>query len=112
MRYPYRPVSRFHSPASSKQWQNAAGDFNLGADGLAHRSRQGDLSSMCGRYGHIGMIQSMARHNSHHAGQIVLLRQILGHWPVLYVNYTSLLKLVYYLNYYVVTCRYHCSGDL
>jgi uncharacterized damage-inducible protein DinB len=69
------------TPASAKEWQSAVRAFRAGLDRLSRHSRQGDLMAKRGRFSRLGMIQAIASHNSHHAGQVVLLRQLLGKWP-------------------------------
>ncbi len=69
------------SPASAKEWQRAVRRFRTGLERLARQSRQGDLLVPRGEYTRLGMLHAIASHNSHHAGQVVTLRQMLGKWP-------------------------------
>jgi len=68
-------------PASAKAWQHAVRDFRNGLTKLERQSRDADLLTKRGQHSRLGMLQALASHNSYHAGQIVLLRQILGAWP-------------------------------
>jgi uncharacterized damage-inducible protein DinB len=69
------------APASAKEWQRAVRGFRSGLDGLARRSREADLLTKRGKHSRLGMLQAIASHNSYHAGQVVVLRQVLGSWP-------------------------------
>ena len=69
------------SPASAQAWQRAVRDFRRGLDRLARQSREADLLTTHGKHSRLGMLQAIASHNSYHAGQVVLLRQVLGKWP-------------------------------
>ncbi len=68
-------------PASAKAWQQAVRDFRNGLAKLERQSREADLLTKRGKHSRLGMLQALASHNSYHAGQIVMLRQILGAWP-------------------------------
>jgi hypothetical protein len=69
------------SPANAKEWQGAVRDFRSGLARLARQSREADALTTRGEHSRLGMVQSIASHNSYHAGQIVVLRQMLGKWP-------------------------------
>jgi uncharacterized damage-inducible protein DinB len=69
------------SPANAKEWQRAVRGFRSGLDRLARQSREADLLTRRGEHTRLGMLQAIAAHNSYHAGQIVVLRQLLGKWP-------------------------------
>jgi len=69
------------APTGSKQWQRAVRGFQSGLRKLERQSRQVDLLVTRGKYSRLGMIQLLASHNSYHAGQVVLVRQMLGAWP-------------------------------
>jgi len=69
------------SPASPQEWQRAVRGFRSGLLKLDRRSREADLLATRGKHSRLGMLQSIASHNSYHAGQVVLLRQMLGTWP-------------------------------
>ena len=69
------------APASAREWQRAARGFRSGLDRLARQSREADVLATRGKHSRLGMLQAIASHNSYHAGQVVLLRQVLGTWP-------------------------------
>jgi len=69
------------SPTSAKQWQRAVRGFRSGLARLARQSRAADLLTTRGEHSRLGMLQAIASHNSYHAGQVVVLRQMLGKWP-------------------------------
>ena len=68
-------------PASSKEWQRAVRAFRSGLAKLDRQSREADLLAVRGKHSRLGMIQAIASHTSYHAGQVVVLRQMLGAWP-------------------------------
>jgi len=68
-------------PASAKEWQRAVRGFRSGLQKLSRQSRQADLLTTRGKSSRLGMLQAIASHNSYHAGQVVVLRQVLGSWP-------------------------------
>lgn len=68
-------------PASAKEWQQAVRSFRSGLDRLARQSREADLLATRGKHSRLGMLQAIASHNSYHAGQVVVLRQLLHKWP-------------------------------
>jgi uncharacterized damage-inducible protein DinB len=69
------------TPASREEWEQAVRRFRNGLQELTRRSRQADLFSAHGSKSRLGMLLIIALHNSYHAGQVVLLRQVLGAWP-------------------------------
>lgn len=69
------------APASREEWERAVRRFRNGLEALTRRSRQADLFSERGSKSPLEMLQTIASHNSYHAGQVVLLRQVLGAWP-------------------------------
>jgi uncharacterized damage-inducible protein DinB len=69
------------SPADAKEWQGALRGFQSGLDKLTRQSRKSDLLTRRGQRSRVGMLQAIASHNSYHAGQVVVLRQLLGAWP-------------------------------
>ncbi len=69
------------SPKSAKEWQRAVRGFRRELDRLARQSREADLLATRGEHSRLGMLQAIASHNSYHAGQVVVLRQMLGKWP-------------------------------
>jgi uncharacterized damage-inducible protein DinB len=56
-------------------------DFRSGLDSLEQRARKEDLVARRGKETRLGMLHTMASHNSYHGGQVVFLRQMLGAWP-------------------------------
>ena len=68
-------------PGSAKEWQQAVRGFRSGLARLGRQSRKADLLSTRGKHSRLGMLQSLASHTSYHAGQVVVLRQMLGAWP-------------------------------
>ncbi len=69
------------SPTSSQEWQRAVRAFRSGLVKLERQSREADLLATRGKHNRLGMLQSLASHNSYHIGQVALLRQMLGAWP-------------------------------
>ena len=69
------------TPTSAREWQQAVRRFRSGLERLARQSREADLLTTRGEYSRLGMLQAIASHNSYHAGQVVVLRQMLGKWP-------------------------------
>jgi uncharacterized damage-inducible protein DinB len=68
-------------PASQEEWERAVPRFRSGLDELARRAREADLVSKRGTTSRLEMLYTVASHNSYHAGQVVVLRQMLGAWP-------------------------------
>lgn len=68
-------------PAGREEWEQAVRRFRSGLDELARRSREPDPLSKRGKTTRLEMLQTVAAHNSYHAGQVILLRRILGTWP-------------------------------
>jgi len=68
-------------PASAKEWQQAVRGFRSRLDRLARQSREADLLATRGKHSRLGMLHAIASHNSYHAGQVVVLRQLLHKWP-------------------------------
>jgi len=68
-------------PASAEEWKQTVARFENGLDRLERQAGEGDLLSKRGSKSRLEMLQTIAGHNSHHAGQAVLLRQMLGAWP-------------------------------
>jgi uncharacterized damage-inducible protein DinB len=69
------------APSSAKEWQRVLRGFRSGLQKLDRQSRQADLLATRGEYTRLGILQAIASHNSYHAGQVVVLRQMLGTWP-------------------------------
>ena len=68
-------------PAGRKEWEESLRAFRAGLDGLNRCARESDLFAKKGKKSRLEMLQTMAAHNSYHAGQVVLARQMLGKWP-------------------------------
>lgn len=68
-------------PANRKEWDRTVRRFHGGLKVLTRRSREADLFSKRRTKSEFEMLHTIASHNSYHAGQIVLLRQMLGAWP-------------------------------
>lgn len=69
------------APASRAEWEEGVARFESGLDALARCAREGDLLSRRGKTTRLAMLQTAISHNSYHAGQVVILRQLLGAWP-------------------------------
>ena len=69
------------APAGAKEWKDAVRRFRTGLERLTRQSRKGDLLARRGDHTRLSMLHAIASHNSHHAGQVVTLRQMLGKWP-------------------------------
>jgi len=69
------------APASRQEWAQTVRRFRDVRAALKRRSKQGDLLSKRGEATRLEMFQIIASHDSYHAGQVVLLRQMLGAWP-------------------------------
>jgi uncharacterized damage-inducible protein DinB len=69
------------APATKQTWVRAVKSFRSSLGGLERRSRKEDLLAKRGKHTRLGMIHAIASHNSYHAGQVAVLRQMLGAWP-------------------------------
>jgi uncharacterized damage-inducible protein DinB len=69
------------APSSRRDWDKAVRQFRRGLAELERGCRGADLASGRGTKSPLEMIHTIAAHNSYHAGQIVLLRELLGKWP-------------------------------
>ena len=69
------------SPATEAEWEAAVDEFITSLEALKDRSQSVDLLSEVAGKSRLGMFQTMASHNSHHLGQVVAVRQVLGVWP-------------------------------
>lgn len=68
-------------PESAGEWEEMVRHFQNGLAELERQSREDDLFKKRGKTSRLQMIQTIASHSSYHAGQAVLLRQMLGAWP-------------------------------
>jgi len=69
------------SPASRKEWEQTVRPFRDGCRALNRRSKEKDLLARRGKTTRLEMLLIIGSHNSYHAGQVALLRQMLGAWP-------------------------------
>ena len=69
------------APASSEEWERAVRAFRSGREELRRWAREQDLLAKGGRKSRLGMLHTIASHNSYHLGQAVFARQLLGAWP-------------------------------
>lgn len=71
------------APASEAEWRAAVEHFTRGLDEAMRHTRrdlESELSSRPGRTRAESLV-ALAQHNSYHAGQVILLRRMLGAWP-------------------------------
>jgi hypothetical protein len=68
-------------PSNRRDWDDAVRQFRRGLVELERGCRGADLSSGPGRKSRLEMLHTIGAHNSYHAGQVALLRQLLGNWP-------------------------------
>ena len=69
------------SPASADEWEQAVRSFLSGLEKLSRRGDEADLTAGEGQKSPHEMLHTIAAHNSYHAGQVALVRQMLGSWP-------------------------------
>lgn len=69
------------APADEAEWEQAVRGFRRGLTDLEGRAGEADLLSLRSEKSRLEMLQTIGAHNSYHAGQVVLLRQLLGKWP-------------------------------
>ncbi len=68
-------------PAGAAEWTATVRRFAKGLEELRRRIRSVDLLSGPGRRTRLETLHALASHNSHHLGQVVLLRQLQKAWP-------------------------------
>jgi uncharacterized damage-inducible protein DinB len=68
-------------PSSRRDWDAAVRRFRRGLVELDRACRGADRAPERGRKGRLEVLHAIAAHNSYHAGQVALLRQLLGKWP-------------------------------
>jgi len=68
-------------PANAKDWERTVRRFRAGLKELNRRIGGPDLLAKPGRKTRLEMLHAIASHNSYHAGQVVILRRMLGAWP-------------------------------
>jgi len=69
------------APANAAEWQRAVRRFRKGLQAMTRGAREVGLLTRHGARTRLEMLQSIAAHNSYHAGQVVVLRQMQGAWP-------------------------------
>ncbi len=69
------------SPANAGEWRRTVTRFQKGVGELGRKAHEGDIFSKRGKWSRLGMLHTIASHNSYHLGQVVLMRQMLGAWP-------------------------------
>jgi uncharacterized damage-inducible protein DinB len=69
------------APQSAGEWQEALRRLDQGLREMTGAIQEADLLAKRGTKTPLGMLQTIALHNSYHLGQVVLLRQRLGAWP-------------------------------
>lgn len=69
------------SPTSAREWKRVVQSFRTGLRQLERRSHTASLAAKAGQKSPLEMLQTIASHNSYHAGQVVAIRQLLGAWP-------------------------------
>lgn len=69
------------APASRREWHAAVRRFQRGVKRMARGFGKGDPLAPRGDKSRLEMAQVIGAHNSYHAGQAALLRQMLGAWP-------------------------------
>jgi len=68
-------------PASEDDWRRAVEAFADGLSRLESCARTVELEADRGEKTVLEILQLIASHNSYHAGQIAMLRRMLGSWP-------------------------------
>jgi uncharacterized damage-inducible protein DinB len=68
-------------PASRQEWTRAVRRFRRGLTATTRWSRAADLYAKGRGKSRLDMLETIAVHNSYHAGQVVVLRQLLDAWP-------------------------------
>jgi hypothetical protein len=68
-------------PSSRSDWVKAVRQFRAGLKQLERACRGADLSTTRSRKSRLEMLLAIGAHNSYHAGQVVLLREMAGKWP-------------------------------
>jgi hypothetical protein len=68
-------------PSSRRDWNESVLRFRRGLVALERGCRGAELSSGRGGKSRLEMLHAIGAHNSYHAGQVALVRQLLGKWP-------------------------------
>ena len=69
------------APAGQGEWEEAIERFKTGRAEYERRAGEADLFVQLGPKSALEVIQLVASHNSYHAGQVAVLRRMLGAWP-------------------------------
>jgi hypothetical protein len=69
------------APASDAEWQGFVRAYKASLEALAAQAKEGRLASLVVSRTRLDVIRAMLNHVSYHAGQIALLRRMLGAWP-------------------------------
>ena len=72
---------RSSQPASRREWDRTVRHCRDGLTTLARRSGASLRDSTSRTKSRLEMLHTIASHNSYHAGQVVLLRQLFNAWP-------------------------------
>lgn len=70
------------APAKREEWERRVRQFHSGLEELTRQSREAEPFSRRGNKSRLEMFHNIASHNSYHAGQVALLRQMQGAWPL------------------------------
>ena len=69
------------APASGAEWNHAVRRFRTGLAQLERQARRTEPVSRGRAKSPLEMLRTIGAHNSYHAGQVALLRQMLDAWP-------------------------------
>jgi uncharacterized damage-inducible protein DinB len=69
------------APTTRAEWLAAVRRFQTGLARLERAGKRATATRKGNSKSSLGMLAAVAAHNSYHAGQAVLLRQLLGKWP-------------------------------
>ncbi len=67
--------------ASDAEWQGFVRAYKASLDALAAQAKEGRFAALVKARTRLDVIRAMLQHVSYHAGQIALLRRMLGAWP-------------------------------
>jgi uncharacterized damage-inducible protein DinB len=68
-------------PEGPEEWAGAIERFRTGLAAYERRAAEDELFARLGPKRALEVIQLVASHNSYHAGQVAVLRRMLGAWP-------------------------------
>ena len=69
------------APRTRAEWLRAVRRFQTGLAELEEAATRAGSSRRGGSKSELQMLADVAAHNSYHAGQVAVLRQLLGKWP-------------------------------